>query len=147
VADAWLRRFGSMPMGTFGTLHVGDQSWFTVERPWLYNKPSVSCIPAGRYPLTLGFFYSGDGVGGKPDYPAYELQGVPGRTLIKIHRANRASQVEGCIAVGKLLGSEAGQWAVLQSAIAYAEWMQAAAEAKVDALVVQWAPVEPTEEP
>lgn len=130
-------------MGVFGQLRLGTHWWFTVERPWLQNAPSVSCIPAGTYPLKLGFFYSGDGIGGKPDYPAYELQDVPGRALIKIHRANRASQVKGCIAIGKELGCEAGRWAVLQSAVAYGEWMTAAALANVDAITIVWAPVEP----
>lgn len=138
-----LERWGSTPMGTFGQLRLGTHWWFTVERPWLQNAPSVSCIPAGTYPLTLGFFYSGDGVGGKPDYPAYELRDVPGRSLIKIHRANIASQVKGCIAVGKQLGCEGGKWAVLRSAEAYAEFMAAAAEAHVHAITIGWAPVEP----
>jgi hypothetical protein len=143
VAEAWLRRFGSIPnMGTFGTLHVGDQSWFTVERPWAQNKPSVSCIPAGSYPLKLGVFYSGDGVGGKPDYPAYEVLDVPGRALIKIHVANLALEVKGCIAVGKELGAELGTWALRRSREAFAEFMAAAAEAKIDRLIVQWNPPE-----
>lgn len=125
-------------MGTFGRLTLGVQSWFTVERPWLDNAPSVSCIPSGLYPLVLGMFYSGDGVGGRPDYPAYELQHVPGRALIKIHRANVASQVKGCIALGKDLGCDGGKWGVLRSADAYAEFMTAAAEANVDTIDIRW---------
>lgn len=138
-----LERWGSTPEGTFGRLTLDGHAWFTVERPWQQNLPSVSCIPAGTYPLVLGFFYSGDGVGGKPDYPAYELQDVPGRALIKIHRANRCTQVKGCIGVGTALGCESGRWAVLQSAVAYAEFMNAAAQANVDTITIQWAPVEP----
>ena len=145
MPQAWLRRFGSTPFGSFGTLSVGDHSWFTVERPWAQNKPSISCIPAGSYPLVLGTFYSGDGPGGKSDYPAYEVQNVPGRAQIKIHIANKASQLKGCIAPGKLLGAELGTWAVLESRTAYGEWMAAAVEAKVDQLVVQWAEREPSE--
>lgn len=136
-------RFGSTPDGTFGTLSVGGQSWYTVERPWVQNKPSISCIPAGTYPLVLGMFYSGDGPGGRPDYPAYEVQGVPGRSLIKIHKANRAIQLAGCIAPGKFLGCESGHWAVLDSTTAFKEFMLAAAAAQVDTLEVGWAPVEP----
>lgn len=138
-----LERWGSTPWGTFGYLTLGSRSWVTVERPWFQNRPTVSCIPAGTYKLALGFFYSGDGIGGKPDYPAYELQHVPGRALIKIHKANRAMQLKGCIGIGQVIGCEGGQWAVLQSAVAYAEFMLAAAEANVDAITIRWAPVEP----
>jgi hypothetical protein len=127
-------------MGTFGRLTLGDHAWFTVERQWVGNKPSVSCIPAGTYPLVRGTFYSGDGVGGKPDYPAYELQNVPGRALIKIHRANLAYQVKGCIAVGKELGAEGGLWAVLRSREAHDELMRAPT---VEAITIRWATVEP----
>lgn len=134
-----LERFGSTPMGTFGRLTLGDASWFTVERPWMQNKPSVSCIPAGAYRMKLGFFYSGDGIGGKPDYPAYELLHVPGRALIKIHKGNRMLDVRGCIALGKDLGAEGGMWCVRRSADAYAEFMAAAAQADVDTIAIRWA--------
>lgn len=125
-------------MGTFGRLHVGSLNWFSIERPWLGNKPSISCIPAGTYPLKLGVFYSGDGVGGKPDYPAYEILNVPGRTWIKIHIANLAIQVKGCVGLGKELGAEGGHWAVRRSRDAYDEFMAAAAVAKPDAITVRW---------
>jgi hypothetical protein len=68
---------------------------------------------------------------------------VPGRAQIKIHIANKASQLKGCIAPGKALGAELGTWAVQRSREAYAEWMAAAAEQKVERLIVQWNPVEP----
>ena len=130
-------------MGTFGQLTLGDKSWFTVERPWAQNKPSVSCIPAGWYPMTLGMFYSGDGPGGKADYPAYEITEVPGRAQIKIHKANIATQVEGCVALGKDLGAVEGVWAALRSKDAFTEFMQAAQTVGVDHIGIVWAAVEP----
>lgn len=126
-------------MGTFGVLALGAQEWYTVERPWDDNKPSVSCIPAGTYELKLGAFYSGDGIGGKPDYPAYELLNVPGRALIKIHKANLASQVKGCIAVGKELGAEGGVWCVHNSRQAFDELMTAAAILDPHEITITWA--------
>jgi hypothetical protein len=116
-------RWGSTPMGTFGRMAYAGWECFTLERPWAQNKPSVSCIPAGLYPLRLGMFYGGDGPGGKPDYPAYEVLNVPDRQWIKIHIANLALQVNGCIAVGKSLGAERGIWAVQDSHKAYDELM------------------------
>ena len=135
-----LERFGSIPgMGTFGELTLGAQKWFTVERPWENNKPSVSCIPAGTYPIKLGTFYSGDGVGGKPDYPAYELLNVPNRALIKIHKGNRMLDVRGCIALGKELGAEGGMWCVRRSKEAFEEFMVAAALLDPREITISWA--------
>lgn len=134
-----LTRWGSTPMGVFGELALGAQKWFTVERPWEQNKPSVSCIPAGTYPVKLGAFYSGDGVGGKPDYPAYEILDVPDRACIKIHKANTALQVKGCIALGKALGTDGQRWAVRQSADAFREFMATAALLDPREITIVWA--------
>jgi len=57
-------------------------------------------IPAGRYWCEKDMYYGGDGVGGKTDYPCFELRDVPGRTEIKIHKANYPHQLLGCIAPG-----------------------------------------------
>jgi len=138
-----LSRYGSTPMGTFGELTLGTQKWFTVERPWAQNKPSVSCIPAGVYAVKLGAFYSGDGIGGRPDYPAYEILNVPGRAQIKIHKANIAIQVKGCVAVGKDLGCDGGHWAVRRSADAFQELMTAAALLDPQEITISWAEPEP----
>ena len=137
MSAAELIRYGSTPMGTFGTLQLGGRQWFTVERPWAQNKPRESCIPAGWYPLRLGTFHTGG-------YPAYELSDVPGRSQVKIHKANLASEVEGCIALGKSLGVVKGEWAVLQSADAFDEWMQAAALDQPTHLGIMWTAVEPS---
>jgi hypothetical protein len=82
--------------GTFGRLSVQGRSWWTVERQADGLHPR---IPAGVYPLAPATFFGGDGPGGKPDYPAYALT-VPGRDQIKIHVANWAYQLKGCIAPG-----------------------------------------------
>lgn len=134
-----LVRWGSTPMGTFGELTLGAQKWFTVERPWEGNKPSVSCIPAGTYPIKLGAFYSGDGIGGKPDYPAYEVLHVPDRAQIKIHKANIALQVKGCIALGKDLGTDGLHWAVRRSKEAFDEFMVSAALLDPHEITISWA--------
>ncbi len=103
-----LTRWGSTPMGTFGELRAPEFRCYTVEPPWRGNARYLSCIPPGVYRLELGSYH----VGG---YPAYELVGVPGRDLIKIHAANRARELLGCIAVGNDLACINGEWAVLNS--------------------------------
>lgn len=124
-----LVRFAYSPNGTFGRISVdGGAPFYTVEQPWADNVVGHSCIPCGTYPLKLGMFFGGDGIGGKPDYPAYEVLNVPGRTLIKIHRANKADDVQGCIGPGMTLGVAGTTWAVLQSAVAFAHFMELMAQ-------------------
>lgn len=96
--------------GTFGRMTVDAREWWVVERPLTGDHPA---IPAGRYPLVLGMYFGGDGPGGKADYPAYVVDQVPGRSEIKIHVANRAAQLRGCLAPGGtldlLLNKETGK--------------------------------------
>ena len=130
-----LVRYGSTPHGTFGKMTHEPSGWscYTVERPWEQNKPAISCIPAGLYGLTLGTYH-------KHDYPAYELRLVPGRANIKIHIANVAGELEGCIAPGKELGCLHG-WAVIASKVAFDELM--ALPAPEDIFITWQSPEEP----
>lgn len=68
-------------------------SFHTVEKPWRQNLPNVSCIPNGVYEAERSFFNRGG-------YKAVEILGVPDRTDILIHVANRAEDVSGCIGIG-----------------------------------------------
>lgn len=67
----------------------------TLELPWRDNKNDVSHIPRGVYPArkmyssTLGHIVA--------------IDEVPGRSLIRIHSANKVEQLRGCVAVGKFL--------------------------------------------
>lgn len=83
----------------------------TIERPWKNNAVGESCIPAGEYAVTWTR---------SPKFgrSTYELHGVPNRSAIRIHPANWAVQLEGCIA----LGTVRGQSAVLNSRIAVDEF-------------------------
>lgn len=113
----------SRVMGTFGTLRLED-GWecLTVERPWAGNAPSVSCIPEGVYEIELGTYHRGS-------YPAYGLTHVVGRSLIKIHIANLASDVQGCIGLGRdegWIGTSKTKecWGVTSSRLTYDEFMR-----------------------
>lgn len=87
-----LIRYAYTTSATLGVLEVGALELCTIERPWRGNAPWVSCIPTGSYQMTSGRF--------RDTYPALRLVDVPGRTAIWIHRANRAAELQGCIAVG-----------------------------------------------
>ena len=86
-------RHWSGEYSTVGTIESGLYQGYSVENPWLQNCPWHSCIPEGHYVMKLGWYNKGG-------YAAYELLDVPGRTLIKIHIANKASEVDGCVGLG-----------------------------------------------
>jgi len=104
-------------MGVFGILRWdgGTEQCLTVERPWLGNRPNVSCIPIGNYLLQRDNF---------PRFGnAFEVMGVPGRSAILIHAANTIDDIEGCIGPGERLGCLNGKWAVFESGIALKRFM------------------------
>jgi hypothetical protein len=87
-----------------------------MERPWLHNKKNISCIPAGTYiikPVQSPKF--GD---------TYQVCDVDGRTHILIHKANRPSELQGCIAPCSKYGVLKGEWAGLESKAAYDKLME-----------------------
>lgn len=128
-----LRRYIETSQGTLGQFMLNDSSTlYTMERQSTGDHPR---IPQGFYELRLGMYYAGDGIGGKADYPAYEII-VPGRTEIKIHIANRAKELLGCVAPGKAIGFLEGQLAVLQSLLAFKKFMDSMHGVKQDYLTV-----------
>lgn len=79
----------------------------TIERPWKGNEAQVSCIPEGTY---RAVFTHSKRFGRK----LYEVMNVPGRSGIRIHAANWAHELQGCIA----LGIAHGAGLVVQSRVA-----------------------------
>ena len=64
----------------------------SLERPWLNNQTSISCIPVGHYKFkrdTHGRFQW------------FEVLGVDGRTNIEMHLGTKPSHSEGCILLPK----------------------------------------------
>ena len=118
MKEVLLERFAHTPMGVFGNLSVDGFECYTVERPWLDNKPRESCIPEGVYRLELGMYNRGG-------YPAYEIMNVPDRSLIKMHIANNINDVIGCVGFGDSLGYYENLWSVMNSGKAMARFMDA----------------------
>ncbi len=78
---------------TIGIMTVdGDFFGYTLELPWLDNRPRVSCIPPGSYELLVTRSF-------KFRRKLIEVLGVDGRAGIRIHGANRVEELRGCIAV------------------------------------------------
>ena len=113
-----LYRWGSTPHGTFGSLHM-EKGWscFTIEKPWINNKPFMSCVPAGKYELKETKYNRGG-------YDAIALMDVPDRSNILFHVGNTAADVSGCIAIGSSLSMVANRWAVANSKPTFAEFMR-----------------------
>lgn len=93
MEKVYLTRAARNPVGSYGVLVYNSYPLcVTAERPWLNNKPNVSCIPAGTYHFKR---YQSPHNG-----ETWITQDVPGRSNIEIHAANTPEQVEGCCAVG-----------------------------------------------
>lgn len=91
------------PAGTNGEMkYKGRLLCYTIELPWLNNKPTVSCIPEGRYRIKMRYSLK--------HKTHMQLEGVSGRDLILIHPANDAvKELKGCIApVSQLTGMGKG---------------------------------------
>jgi hypothetical protein len=88
------------PNGTNGELYFnGKRLSFTIELPWLHNKPQISCIPEGRYELEKRY----------SEHFGWHLHllAVANRSLVLIHPANDAvKELKGCIAPVSILQAE-----------------------------------------
>lgn len=129
-----LIRNESTDEGTFGELVVGPMKFYTGELPWRdvdkdnYSDSDYSCIAPGIYPakVTKSERFKRD---------LYELFNVEKRFSIRIHPANWMGdsklgfkcQLNGCIALGKSIGTLDGQKALEDSKQAVAEFMAALA--------------------
>lgn len=100
---------------TMGSLAAGGVEFQTIERPWIAASPGqggahgISCVPPGLYQLVLHDSEDHPKTFAlvNPDLDVYHEPGdVPqpkrafARTAILIHPGNRASDVQGCIALG-----------------------------------------------
>ncbi len=110
-----LSRLESGKQGTFGIIIFDRFGCFSLELADRNNKPNVSCIPVGTY--LCKWTYS-------PRFKRemYEVVGVPNRAGIRIHSANLAKQLNGCISLGYKLGSIDDTKAVLVSKPAVREF-------------------------
>jgi hypothetical protein len=92
-----LQRLVLLSNCTLGVLSINNIPFcFTVERPWLNNAPYISCIPAASYPVKWVTTETSGNRNGR----GLGVENVPERTLIRIHVANTADEIQGCIGIG-----------------------------------------------
>lgn len=96
-----IKRMSYGPEWTIGLIQTPKLQLFSMERPWLNNAPSISCIPEGAYSLEAHssakypqvWALVGDQVA---HYPKTGVE----RAAILIHAANWVQELEGCVAPG-----------------------------------------------
>jgi len=84
-------------LGTFAVFDENKKILFkceSIERGWQDNKRMISCVPEGEYPIVLEY-------SNRFEKYLWELKDVPNRSECKIHAANYARQLNGCIALGE----------------------------------------------
>lgn len=95
IAELTLTRVCGSHGGTWGVLTHPPSNLMlhTMERAWIDNKRSISCIPCGRYLVRATY---------SPRFgrKMYLVTCVPNRDGIRIHPANLPVQLNGCIALG-----------------------------------------------
>jgi len=94
--------------GCVGVLKLNDILFCcTLERPWVDNKRSISCIPTGSYIIKPVI---------SPTYGStWEVKDVPQRSHILLHAGNRIKDTEGCILLGQKFGILRNERAILSS--------------------------------
>jgi hypothetical protein len=117
-----LTRYGSTPYGVFGDITAGDQVFYTIEQIWNDNRKGQSCVPLGEYlllwqPTTTNVpaSYGGHTWYLEGDTVSALHESAKARTRCAFHVANTSADVRGCVGVGEVLTSLAGQWAVGRS--------------------------------
>lgn len=107
--DLNLKRTVFTKKSTIGPLTIAEGfDCFILECPWKENRPNFSCIPPGRYRVTL---YLSPSRG----YVVPLLHGVPDRTEIEMHIGNWPKDTRGCLLPGRTAGADY----VGQSALAF----------------------------
>ena len=94
-------------------LYKGKPICATLEEPWRFNQPNVSCIPNG--------YYRAERFDSPSKGKCWKIKDVFGRTYILIHIGNTLEDTEGCILVGRYYDELGGKFAVKDSAKAFAK--------------------------
>ena len=124
-----IRRVTTGVHGTFGVMVYENTPFaLSLEREWLDNQRSISCIPAGTYTCS------------RVDSPkfgdTFEVTNVPNRSHILFHKGNIDDDSHGCIIVGEQYGVFQGSPAVLASSAGYKELHKILREDDVFRLII-----------
>ena len=126
-----LQRDLKTPTETLGYLSLKDRKWASIERPWVPSLASpggakgMSCVPSGEYRLEPHTTEAHPRVWALVnvgleiyhwDWDVPQARRGLARTVCLIHVANWASELRGCIAIGKVrVKDQNGRWMVERS--------------------------------
>lgn len=100
------------------------KTFCTIELPWKDNQRSISCIPDGNYVLRKRDSAIVSRTSKQRYQKGWEVTDVPNRTFIMIHIGNTVKDFEGCIGVGTDYGVIGGHKGVINSRVAFDEFME-----------------------
>lgn len=103
---------------TYGLLIRSDKVPFalSLERPWLDNQRSLSCIPVGIYKAVRQL---------SPRFgETFWIQDVMGRSEILFHKGNIDDDTHGCILVGEQFNPVKDEDGITASAEGFSEFMR-----------------------
>jgi hypothetical protein len=125
-----LVRLEETDAGTIGILKIDKLVFcFTLEPKDMENKVNVSSIPAQQYICKR--------VESPTHGDTFEVMNVPGRSHVLFHKGNTAQDTQGCILLGEKIGFLHGKRAVLQSEMAFYEFMETLNEHRELHLTIQ----------
>lgn len=111
-----LCRIGEYDNQTYGVLSIAGRPRFvTCEDIWKNNERNISCIPPGKYTCkhydspTFGF--------------TYLVESVPDRSGILFHPGNDHTDTRGCILVGSSFSPDASHFGIVQSRVAFGQFL------------------------
>ena len=111
-----LFRIAQSPVATYGVLlYEGIPFALTLERPWLFNRKSESCIPVGTYKVIR--------VQSPKHGNTFQVQNVTGRDGINFHKGNLEGDTEGCILVGEQFEPINGKPGIAASTAGFAQFL------------------------
>lgn len=101
----------------------------TLEPPWKNNKPNESCVPKGEY--ICNRFHSEK----HPD--TFCLSDTSGREAILFHIGNSFEDTQGCILIGRRFGIINNKIAILESKLAFDEFLNRTKDIEQFNLLIQ----------
>ena len=127
-----LKRISVHKEGAFGVLLFdGIPICVTLERTY-DDQAKVVKIPPGTYQCKRSRYHRGG-------YDTFEIH-VPGHSRILFHKGNVETHSEGCVLLGEQYGVLNGRPAILQSGVAFDEFMAKTKDVDVFDLHVIYCP-------
>ena len=111
-----LKRVNNSVQGKAGVLIENEiPLMLTLERPWINNHDSISCIPEGSYVCKRIV---------SPKFgDTFQVTDVEGRSEILFHKGNTIEDSHGCILLGSSFAQFKTGFGIANSAMAYEMFM------------------------